>query len=313
MIKKYKPTQASFTRYWQYQKERFPIFKNGILIASFSSSAVSLSALLRGQNNFPPIETFAVSFFVIFLTFFQLRAADEFKDADIDALYRPERPVPRGLVTLQELKFGVIVTALIQCVCVYIYDFNLLIPLLFIWAYMALMKVEFFVPKWLKARPIIYMTSHMLIMPIIDFFATATEWIRSEFIAPHGLIWFLIGSFFNGMVIEIGRKTWAPEMEKMGVESYSSAWGYKNAIKVWLVAIIASYLCAIVVSSFINFLLPCAVILSGMLIYSSILIKKFYKSPNKKISRELENTSAVWVLCIYFLLGVIAMGSKSWF
>ena len=35
-----------------------------------------------------------------FLSFLQLRIADEFKDFDEDSRYRPYRPVPRGLVTL---------------------------------------------------------------------------------------------------------------------------------------------------------------------------------------------------------------------
>ena len=37
---------------------------------------------------------------------------------------------------------------------------------------------------------------------------------------PHGLFWFLLVSYFNGLVVEIGRKTRAPADEEHGVETY---------------------------------------------------------------------------------------------
>ena len=32
------------------------------------------------------------------------------------------------------------------------------------------MTAEFFVPEWLKARPFLYLVSHMAIMPFIDLY-----------------------------------------------------------------------------------------------------------------------------------------------
>ena len=48
------------------------------------------------------------------LFFLQLRIADEFKDFEDDARYRPYRPVPRGLVTLRELAWVGVGAAAIQ-------------------------------------------------------------------------------------------------------------------------------------------------------------------------------------------------------
>src|SRR5262245_40155502 len=92
-----------FSRFWLYQAERFPILGHGLLIAAFSFSALSFSVLLRGQVTWPRLDTVLVAFASAFLFFFQLRLADEFKDFEEDARYRPYRPVPRGLVTLREL------------------------------------------------------------------------------------------------------------------------------------------------------------------------------------------------------------------
>ena len=90
-------------RWWTYQRERFPILAHGILIASFSFSAVCFSSLLRGQTELPRLSSIFVAFVTAFLFFLQLRIADEFKDFEEDARYRPYRAVPRGLVTLREL------------------------------------------------------------------------------------------------------------------------------------------------------------------------------------------------------------------
>src|SRR4051812_43039910 len=96
-------------RWWTYQRERFPIFGHDLLIAAFSSSAVSYSALLRGQT--PRIASIIVAFATCFLFFLQLRIADEFKDLDEDSRYRPYRPVPRGLIRLPELGVVFIIAA----------------------------------------------------------------------------------------------------------------------------------------------------------------------------------------------------------
>ena len=103
-------------------------------------------------------------------------------------------------------------------------DARLLALLGIVWGWMLLMAFEFFVPAWLKARPFIYMVSHMLIMPAIDLLVTGFEWLPHG-AAPAGLALLLAFSFTNGCVLEIGRKLWAPENEREGVESYSALMG----------------------------------------------------------------------------------------
>ena len=172
--------------------------------------------------------------------FLQLRIADEFKDFEDDARFRPYRPVPRGLVTLRELAS---VGVLAQDCCSWgsrcWLDPSLVWLLVPTWAYLALMTREFFAPRWLRAHPLIYMTSHMLILPLVDLYATACDWrvagVRS---APDGLYWFLVVSYLNGIVIEIGRKTRVPADEEHGVETYSALWGSQGAARAWILAVL---------------------------------------------------------------------------
>ena len=80
--------------------------------------------------------------------------------------------------------------------------------------------------------------SHMLILPLVDFYATACDWwVAGLRRPPPGLFWFLIVSYLNGIVIEIGRKTRAPADEEHGVETYSALWGTHGAVRAWLGAV----------------------------------------------------------------------------
>lgn len=298
-------------RLWVYQGERFPVFKHGLLIAAFASSAVCLSALLSGSQRFPPWPAFAVAFGVLLTLFLLLRIADEFKDAEVDARYRPERPVPRGLVSLRELAGLGVAAAGLQVLLVLGHAAGLLLILAAVWAYLALMTKEFFVPDWLRQRPFLYMASHMLIMPLIDLFATACEWWPAGG-PPPGLPCFLALSFCNGVIIEIGRKTWAPEMEKEGVESYSSAWGIPRALAAWSLAIGVALALALLVARQIDFLLPAVCVLGGLAGAMLATALVFRRQPTVQATRRLENLAGLWVFASYLVLGAVPMGVRTW-
>ena len=67
-------------RWWIYQKERFPVFAHGPLIAAFSACAVAFSSMLRGAPP-PEWQSYLTAFGVCLLMFFQLRIADELRTA----------------------------------------------------------------------------------------------------------------------------------------------------------------------------------------------------------------------------------------
>ncbi len=75
-------------RFWVYQRERFPILRQGGLIALLSLCSVNFSFLLRGRVHYTVHQLdvwtphFIGSILVAFVSalgfFFQLRVADEF-------------------------------------------------------------------------------------------------------------------------------------------------------------------------------------------------------------------------------------------
>src|SRR5262249_26249822 len=149
---------------------------------------------------------------------------------------------------------------------------SLLFLLVPTWTYLALMSKEFFVAEWLKKRHILYMLSHMAIIPLVDFYATACDWWparpgadRPAPTAPPRLVWFVVVSYFNGLVIEIGRKVRAPQDEEVGVNTYSALWGMRNAAFVWLGALFATAGFAATAAAQVDFLVPVGAVLIVLL------------------------------------------------
>ncbi len=291
-------------RWWIYQKERFPLLAHGPLIAAFSACAVSFSSLLRGAP-VPDGTMFLTAFGVCLLMFLQLRIADEFKDAEEDARWRPYRPVPRGLVTLGELRVLFILAALVQTGLVLALDVRLMIVLGIAWSYLALMSVEFFRREWLKKRPIIYLLTHMGIMPLVDFFGTACEWLPRGSSAPAGLGWFLAASFFNGIVIEIGRKLRQPADEEDGVETYSRLWGRTGGAVVWMLALLATGLCAAMAARVIGFTGPVVISLSAVLALAAVVVSSYHHGSLS--GKKIEAVAAIWTLALYLMLGLVPL------
>lgn len=296
-------------RWWIYQQERFPILTNGLLIAAFSFSTVSYSALLRGF--LPSIGSVLVANVCTFLFFLQMRIADEFKDFEEDCRYRPYRPVPRGLVSLRELGIVGFACAMIQLGLTLWLNPALTLLLVLVWFYMAVMSQEFFVRDWLKAHPFTYMWTHMLIMPLIDLYATGCDWLTSGKAPPNGLTLFLLVSFFNGMVIEIGRKIRAPKDEETGVETYSFLWGRRNAVCLWLGAMFLTALCAGIAANQINFVVQSTLVLSLLLTSAVAIALTFLVQPTTQLSKRIELTSGLWTLLMYLSLGAAPLLSRT--
>jgi 4-hydroxybenzoate polyprenyltransferase len=299
-------------RWWTYQRERFPIAGHGPLILAFSFSAVSYSRMLRNAPGFPPLLPAASAFVSCFLFFLQLRIADEFKDFEEDSAFRPYRPVPRGLVTLRQLALVFLLAAATQLALALVLRPDMAFLLLVVWTYLAGMSKEFFVRDWLKARPLTYMLSHMLIMPLVDFYATGCDWLASAVPAPSGLSFFLVASFCNGMVIEIGRKIRSPADEEPGVETYSALWGRPRAVAAWILALTLTTTFALLAAHGIHFLLPAAVVLGAFLAIAVLTALRFLRSQRPGQGRTIELSAGLWTLALYLSLGAIPIAWRVW-
>jgi UbiA prenyltransferase family len=289
-------------RLWIYQSDRFPIGKTALLLAVFSAASISVSAHLSGRG-LPGPWTFVVAWLVTIVFFFQMRACDEYKDREDDLRYRPERPIPSGLVDLKLIlgigaAGGVLAIALTASLLV-----ALLVPLLLVWVWLGLMTAEFFVPAWLKARPFLYLVSHMAIMGLIDLYVTAAEWLPHGVEPPHGLLLFLSLSFVNGCVLEIGRKVWAPESERTGVETYSSLLGPRRAALLWAGICALAWMLLAGVGYAVD--APYTVALPGlaMLAVTIAAAARFARNPTVAGQKRIDMLAGLWVFVCYCLAG----------
>jgi 4-hydroxybenzoate polyprenyltransferase len=284
-------------RLWVYQRERFPLGKTALLLAVFAAASVTVSANLA-HRAVPGPMTYLVAWAVALIVFFQMRASDEVKDFEDDARFRPERPIPRGLVSLRLIVGLALALGFVAALLTASLDVWLLAPLAAVWIWLGLMNAEFFAPRWMKARPFLYLVSHMAIMPLIDLFLTATEWLPHG-APPPGLGWFLGLSFANGCVLEIGRKVWAPENERVGVETYSLLLGPRKAALIWVAALAAAF--ALLVG--VGFAANAAALVAGLgalaFVVAVVAAGRFLSDPRPAAQARIETFAGLWVFVCY--------------
>jgi 4-hydroxybenzoate polyprenyltransferase len=299
-----------YKRLYTYQKERFPLLGHGLLVAAFSFSAISYSRICRGESGFVPWPVFAMGIFTTITLFMLVRIFDEFKDAEEDAEFRKHLPMPRGLIKFSELKtIGIIIAIAQIAVNAWFFPKMLLIYAIVI-GYLLLMGKEFFIVDWLKAHPFWYVTSHMLIIPLIDIYASGLDWLLSGASAPKGLLFFFAVSFMNGIVLEIGRKIKSPDQEATGVNTYTAMLGTDRAVWLWLAVLLATLLLAIAAVQYAGYGLLGWIVLGFVFLICATPAIGFLKEKSGKMAKYIEYSSALWTISMYLTLGGAAMLSR---
>jgi 4-hydroxybenzoate polyprenyltransferase len=311
--KPYENNSSFLKRFYLYQKERFPFLGHGLLVASFSFSAISYSRICRGAEGFVNPKTFLTGIFITISLFLLVRIFDEFKDAEDDALYRGELPVPRGLISLRELACIGIAIVILQIFINLFFFPQMLIIYFIVIAYLLLMGKEFFVSRWLKKHQFWYVTSHMFIIPLIDMYASGLDWKVEGTPPPKGLLFFFAVSYMNGIVLEIGRKIRIPKREAEGVLTYSSLLGANKATLLWIFILFLTLALSIAASVFAGYGMVSFIVLGCVFLLCSLPAFIFLKKKTQKVSKSIEYASAFWTIAMYMTLGGGPMISKIFF
>ncbi|MCB9262924.1 MAG: UbiA family prenyltransferase [Flavobacteriales bacterium] len=291
-------------KYLTYLNERFPLQSHVPLIAAFSFSAICFSLSASGETQFIDWKNYAAAFYLVITTFFLLRISDEFKDHEDDMKYRKYLPVPRGLISLAELRNIGIVVFVTQIITLWFFPhFGWIYAVAML--YMALMFKEFFMADWLKKHQLAYVFSHMAIIPLVDLVASAAHWSFAEIMPPKALLWFFFVSFFNGMVLEFGRKIKTPAMEEEGVVSYTKLYGVTGGTWLWLGILTITYILALFASAHINSPVWVYIVLTIFFVAAFISGILFLKNPTKKSSKMIEIFSGIWTMGMYLNIGAL--------
>lgn len=293
-------------RLMAYQAERFPVAAYLPLVAVATFAALAFSRAARTRPGLPWLE-FGVGSITLLVFFFLLRVLDEHKDARIDAVARPELPVPRGLVTLRDLRWAAGWCLGVAIVLNLAVDPALLLPMAAVLGWSGLMAREFFVAAWLRERPLAYLLSHMVVMPLIFLYATSLDWLVAGAEAPSGTGRFLALAFFNGLVIEIGRKIRAPADQRHGVDTYSAAWGTAPAVGAWATAILVALVNAALAAGAYGgggvTALALAPLAAAAVLPAVLLVRR----PVPGAGKRVEMAAGLWVLTSYATFGGIAL------
>lgn len=156
-------------RWFKYIKERFQLIPQMILIGG-------MTLIAKPQNSWG---TFGWVFSSLLLFFFLLRAMDEYKDYEKDCVAHPERPLPQGLISRNEMK-NLIEFLILGMLGLSVFLGGVLslstglmyfIVTVYLWA----MFHEFNLKSFLSKRPLIYALSHQLIVVPLSAFLIAAH------------------------------------------------------------------------------------------------------------------------------------------
>lgn len=189
-------------RWLEFLKERLPLHVLLILSLGLTSSSQALSEFSLSFT------TLFIGTGLAFIFFLTMRIMDEVKDYTKDQIAHPERPLPRGLLSLDEARRAIYIgLGLGFFASIIIWTLNFPIAaLLFAFScfYLYLMYKEFFVSAWLEERVILYTLSHQAVLVFLTaalaslVYSRVDNWI--DLLRP-GLL--VLGIFF---VYEVARK-----------------------------------------------------------------------------------------------------------
>jgi UbiA prenyltransferase family len=228
-----------------YTRERFPLAPYALATALFFLSAYLSARGLAGRPTVFGAEA-VIGLVTVFLLFLQLRIVDEFKDERFDAEHYPERPVPRGLVTLAELRALGVVTVAVQIVLNALLGVRILLLVSGVLLFTALTAREFFIGERLRRNFLYYTLAHMAVLPVLACYAYGLAVLSGGDPAfDPAFVFFLALSYLAGLLLELARKTRAPEAERAGVYSYTKHLGTRGLSDLAVGIVAAASICCL--------------------------------------------------------------------
>jgi 4-hydroxybenzoate polyprenyltransferase len=266
------------------------------LVAAFTLAAAAASRAGRAGAGVVEWERLAVGTLTALAILGGLRVLDEHKDAAADRLGRPALPVPRGLVTLGELRAVAGVALGVALAANLLVAPRLLWPCLAIAAWTALTSVEFGAPGWLRAHPGAYLVSHGLVVPMIGAYATGLDWLAAGVAPPPGLWLFLAVALLDGLLLEVGRKI---------LDTYARAWGARRATAVWLVLLAGTAVAAGQAARLAGAGSGTALAFGGSALAAAVPAAGFLRHPDPVRAGRIDAASRIWTLGLYLALAAM--------
>lgn len=218
--------KSIFTKFYYYQKSRFPILIIGLsLIPAILSSGAIVSGTI---STFQVVAALVISLLYIL----HIRILDDRRDFKHDSLYHKERPVQKGIITNHDLlKIDIVVLPTLILLTAFFGVFALLLIFIML-IYSFLAERSFFIEMSLKKNFFIYNlvnTIQTFILQLLVYTIFAGTIPFTTLLITH-YAFTCIGT----IIFEFVRKVKLPKEDGSGRDTYTWYLGFQKAILVYI-------------------------------------------------------------------------------
>ncbi len=215
-------------RWWVFLRERFPPAMHAPMILVFTLANGGVALRLAGGT--AGAGAFAAAWLVGLLFFFRLRCFDEIKDYAVDCRLNPTRPLARGLLTVAQAKTMCYALAACELAIAAVLGRGALGTHAVTVLYSFLMYREFFIGRWLRPHLTTYAVTHTFVSMLMSWSVGAMVSGVALWRMPPALLWYGPANWMLFNVFEFARKTFSPDEETPGADSYSLRFGARGAV-----------------------------------------------------------------------------------
>jgi hypothetical protein len=221
---------TTIKKFYNYQKERFPIVILGI---SFLPAILSSGAVVAGGVS---TEFILLALAVSLAYLLHVRIVDEYRDFDHDLIHHKDRPLSTGKITLKELNYVdwfAILTLLAISALSSLLAFICAVTML---SYSYLARKEFFIGPPLRKHFYLYNAVNlvqMLILQVLVYILASEVFIITNIVIIH--------FFFTAtgtIIFDFLRKVKTPGTDGTGQDTYTWFLGFRNAL--WVYAVLGT-------------------------------------------------------------------------
>lgn len=292
-------------RWWMLIRERNPLSLHLGMAAAFTLGNVGMASAALAER--PPWPRVFVSVVLVSAFFFRLRVFDEIKDyrSDLDA--HPDRPLPRGLVSVDEARRVVWAIALLELILSAVMGLAGITGWSLAFLYSLAMYREFGVGTWLRPRMELYAVVHTLVASLLGITVTASVVGEPLWSLPASVWMFAPLNWVLFNVFEFSRKTFAPSEERPEVDSYSRRWGPRGAAALTLLWATVAVVCLASAGTEPAPLLAGAgtfLVTGGVAV---ALVMPYAARPAPRYARQYRISMSAWATLLYLVIGLTGL------
>lgn len=293
-------------RLHEYQKERHPLWIALLMAGAISYTGVTLSALSAHRPT-PGLLTYLAAMGLLLCFHLQRRVADDLRNVKYDRTHHVNRPIPRGLVSPNELRILFAAMIPVEALFCILIDVRLLGPLLVTNGFLMILTVGIGPLRWDTLHPLFALCLHRLAAPATLHCVIATEWLPHQISPPPYIYLLLLLSLLNSFTLEIGRNFTLPDArdpDGTRCRSYALLWGPRKAALIWWLLINLSAIHASILRIARGGSAEGMIALLAGILLTGIFAYRAAATLQPAAARHLNPASSLWTLILFLSIAV---------